>query len=77
MVETPAARERLLHAKSEMEFLLAAGPETTIGRRDPVTGIDPDVDLTPVDTQRSISRAATPRSTAAAASSSSPRRSAP
>ena len=24
--------------------------------RDPVTGIDPDVDLTPVDTQRSISR---------------------
>ena len=27
-----------------------------IGRRDPVTGIDPDIDLTPVDTQRSISR---------------------
>jgi CRP-like cAMP-binding protein len=52
----PEARERLLHHKSKMEFRLAAGPETTIGRRDPVTGIDPDVDLTPVDVQRSISR---------------------
>jgi pSer/pThr/pTyr-binding forkhead associated (FHA) protein len=46
----------LIHDKSGMEFPLAAGPETTIGRRDPVTGIQPDVDLTPVDTQRSISR---------------------
>jgi CRP-like cAMP-binding protein len=49
-------RERLLHEKSGMEFHLAAGAETMIGRRDPVTGIDPDIDLTPVDTQRSISR---------------------
>jgi pSer/pThr/pTyr-binding forkhead associated (FHA) protein len=32
------------------------GPETTVGRRDPVTGIFPDVDLTPVDNQRSVSR---------------------
>ena len=48
--------ERLLHEKSGMEFHLAGGAETMIGRRDPVTGIDPDVDLTPVDTQRSISR---------------------
>jgi CRP-like cAMP-binding protein len=52
----PEARERLLHHKSKMEFRLAPGSETTIGRRDPVTGIDPDVDLTPVDVQRSISR---------------------
>jgi hypothetical protein len=51
-----APHERLLHEKSGMEFHLAAGVETMIGRRDPVTGIDPDVDLTPVDTQRSISR---------------------
>ena len=51
-----SAPQRLSHAKSGMEFPLAAGPETTIGRRDPVTGINPDVDLTPVDTQRSISR---------------------
>ena len=39
-----------------MEFFLAPSSETTIGRRDPVTGIQPDVDLTPVDSQRSISR---------------------
>jgi CRP-like cAMP-binding protein len=51
-----SGRERLLHEKSGMEFTLAPGVETMIGRRDPVTGIDPDVDLTPVDTQRSISR---------------------
>jgi CRP-like cAMP-binding protein len=56
MMGGPEARERLLHHKSKMEFRLATGPETTIGRRDPVTGIDPDIDLTPVDVQRSISR---------------------
>jgi CRP-like cAMP-binding protein len=56
--EEPAATapQRLVHDKSGMEFPLATGPETTIGRRDPVTGINPEVDLTPVDTQRSISR---------------------
>ncbi len=48
--------ERLIHAASGMEFPLSPGPETTIGRKDPVTGIYPDVDLTPVDAQRSISR---------------------
>ena len=48
--------QRLVHDKSGMEFALAKGPETMIGRRDPVTGIDPDIDLTPADTQRSISR---------------------
>ena len=59
---TPAAQnvtegpERLVHAPSGMEFSLSDGPETTIGRKDPVTGIFPDVDLTPVDTQRSVSR---------------------
>jgi CRP-like cAMP-binding protein len=51
-----AAPQRLVHSKSGMEFFLAAGAETTIGRRDPVTGIHPDIDLTPVDGQRSISR---------------------
>jgi hypothetical protein len=48
--------EKLVHVASGMEFPLALGPETTIGRRDPVTGIFPDVDLTPVDSQRSVSR---------------------
>jgi pSer/pThr/pTyr-binding forkhead associated (FHA) protein len=47
--------ERLVHNKSGMEFPLS-GSETTIGRKDPVTGIYPDIDLSPVDQQRSISR---------------------
>ncbi len=50
------APERLVHSSSGMEFPLSRGSETTIGRRDPVTGIEPDVDLTPVDSQRSVSR---------------------
>ena len=48
--------ERLVHAPSGMEFHLSNGSETTIGRKDPVTGIYPDIDLTPVDNQRSVSR---------------------
>ena len=49
------APQKLLHA-SGMEFHLSTSSETLVGRRDPVTGILPDVDLTPVDTQRSTSR---------------------
>ena len=52
----PTAPERLRHAQSGMEFPLARGSETTIGRKDPVTGIWPDIDLSPVDNQRSVSR---------------------
>jgi hypothetical protein len=52
---SPAGPQKLVHA-SGMEFPLAATSETLVGRRDPVTGIHPDVDLTPVDTQRSTSR---------------------
>ncbi len=48
--------EKLVHDLSSIEFFLAAGEETAIGRRDPVTGISPDIDLTPADSQRSISR---------------------
>jgi CRP-like cAMP-binding protein len=48
--------ERLVHPPSGMEFHLSNGSETTIGRKDPVTGIYPDIDLTPVDSQRSVSR---------------------
>jgi hypothetical protein len=48
--------EKLVHTVSGMEFPLSAGPETTIGRKDPVTGIYPDVDLSPLDSQRSVSR---------------------
>ena len=48
--------ERLIHDETGIELHLARGEETLIGRRDPVTGINPDIDLTPVDSQRSISR---------------------
>lgn len=56
IIQAPAeGPEKLVHA-SGMEFPLSTGPETTIGRKDPVTGIYPDVDLSPFDTQRSVSR---------------------
>jgi Cyclic nucleotide-binding domain/FHA domain len=57
VVQTPVeGPERLVHPPSGMEFHLSNGSETTIGRKDPVTGIYPDIDLTPVDNQRSVSR---------------------
>jgi hypothetical protein len=49
------APQKLTHA-SGMDFHLSTSSETLVGRKDPVTGIHPDVDLTPVDTQRSTSR---------------------
>jgi CRP-like cAMP-binding protein len=57
-VEAEAATglQKLVHLASNMEFRLSSSSETLVGRRDPVTGIQPDVDLTPVDTQRSTSR---------------------
>ncbi|MEM9290602.1 MAG: cyclic nucleotide-binding domain-containing protein [Acidobacteriota bacterium] len=48
--------EQLIHEKSGMEFHLLEGEETTVGRKDPVTGIYPGIDLTAVDSQRSTSR---------------------
>ena len=56
MHEPSEGPERLVHPPSGMEFHLSNGSETTIGRKDPVTGIYPDIDLTPVDNQRSVSR---------------------
>lgn len=53
---TTEGPERLVHVSSGMEFHLSNGSETTLGRKDPVTGIYPDIDLTPVDSQRSVSR---------------------
>jgi Cyclic nucleotide-binding domain/FHA domain len=56
ILQVPAeGTERLIHF-SGMEFPLSTGAETTVGRKDPVTGIYPDVDLSPLDSQRSISR---------------------
>jgi len=47
---------RLVEVTSGLVFPLAKNGETSVGRIDPVTGIHPDVDLTPVDGKRSISR---------------------
>jgi len=52
----PKGPERLVHDLTAKEFFLSAGVETAVGRRDPVTSINPEIDLTPADTQRSISR---------------------
>lgn len=54
--KSPTARYRLVDVATGNAFYLAESHETTIGRSDPVTGIMPDVDLTPVDTSRSVSR---------------------
>jgi len=47
---------RLVEITTGIVFPLSASKETTVGRIDPVTGINPEVDLTPVDSKRSISR---------------------
>jgi CRP-like cAMP-binding protein len=49
-------RHRLVDTTSGTVFFFSKGDETTIGRADPVTGILPDIDLTPVDNNRSVSR---------------------
>ena len=52
----PDPSARLVEITSGIVFPLSESKETTVGRIDPVTGIHPDVDLTPVDGKRSISR---------------------
>ena len=52
----PTAAQFLESGDSDVRLYLAGDRETTIGRKDPVTGIDPEIDLTPVDPQRSTSR---------------------
>lgn len=47
---------RLVHVDSNLIFGLPLEGSITIGRRDPVTGIQPDVDLTGIDPERSASR---------------------
>jgi CRP-like cAMP-binding protein len=51
-----ATRYRVVDVATGTAFFFSNGDETTIGRADPVTGILPDIDLTPVDTNRSVSR---------------------
>ncbi len=54
--ERPAKAHSLLHLESRARFPLKGAGETKIGRGDPVTGQQPDVDLSPVDPDRSSSR---------------------
>jgi CRP-like cAMP-binding protein len=62
--ERPAPRKaepdrnacRLVGEDPPSEFFLNREGDTLVGRSDPVTGITPDVDLTPLDPQRSTSR---------------------
>lgn len=55
---TPVARRvwGLAHRESGTRFEFVEQEEIEVGRNDPVTGIQPQVDLSPVDPQRSSSR---------------------
>lgn len=46
----------LLHRPSGVRFPLSSERENTVGRRDPVTGLSPTVDLGALDAQKSTSR---------------------
>lgn len=63
MVEDPSVAvpiqdsvAQLIHMETGKNFDVTEEGSATIGRRDPVTGIQPDVDLTMVDPERSSSR---------------------
>jgi CRP-like cAMP-binding protein len=46
----------LFHENSGALFVLHNEGDTSIGRHDPVTGVTPDIDLTDMDTERTVSR---------------------
>jgi len=53
----PKLKMKLVHAASGAEFGVSAqAGEMLIGRPDPVTGVTPEVNLGPLDTQRTLSR---------------------
>lgn len=54
--DSPAPQYRLFHSETNIEFKFSPNPEATVGRIDPVTGIQPDIDLSAVDVERSSSR---------------------
>lgn len=56
VIEVEPGSGFLGHGESATMFTLPANGSVTIGRQDPVTGIRPDIDLTPVDPERSSSR---------------------
>lgn len=49
-------RALIVEESSGTEFVLPERAEVTIGRLDRATGFTPDIDLTPLDTKRTISR---------------------
>jgi CRP-like cAMP-binding protein len=55
-VPTSSLILELLHLQSKTRFRLDARPEFLVGRPDPVTGTTPEINLGPLDVQRSLSR---------------------
>lgn len=49
-------RARLIYLSDNTELVLPMKPEVTVGRVDPVNNVNPDVDLTTIDTQLTTSR---------------------
>lgn len=49
-------RARLIYLADNTELVLPVKPEVTVGRVDPVNNVNPDVDLTAIDTQLTTSR---------------------
>ena len=47
---------RFVHPDTGVVFALEPGSTSLVGRRDPITGVRPTVDLTPIDPERSCSR---------------------
>jgi CRP-like cAMP-binding protein len=52
----PAVLPQLVSADRKSRYVLNAEGDTVIGRSDPISGATPDVDLAPLDPQRSVSR---------------------
>jgi hypothetical protein len=52
----PPGVPRLVHPASGQQFVLAGASEFLVGRPDPVTGINPEINLGPLDLTRSLSR---------------------
>jgi len=52
----PARKPRLVDPVSHAEFALTGLTEATIGRIDRATGFTPDIDITPLDAERTLSR---------------------
>lgn len=46
----------LYHDEAHLAFALRLDADTSVGRHDPITGVTPDVDLTSLDPERTVSR---------------------